>query len=191
MELKELITKQYERIWRATDNTLEGLSAEDLARRPSPEANSIGWLAWHVGRVEDRWTSLLLGRKLNGSDPRTLHVDDLWAGGWASTMGMPGERGSGVGMSPAELDSFPTPSMEHLRGYYEAVRADTRELLAGLKPDMFDETRDSLFGSPLALGDMFVQIITELNQHVGQMGYLKGLCAGFQGVGGPEFPGRK
>ena len=188
MELNELLTKQYERVWSATDKTLEGLSDEALAWRPSPECNSIGWLAWHVGRVEDRWTSLLLGRKLQGSGYATS-VDDQWTREWAEAMGMSAEWGSGVGMSPADLDAFPTPGLALFQGYYEAVRADTRAMLDALRPGMLGELRDSLFGRPMAVGDMLVQILTELNQHTGQMGYVKGLYAGYQGPGGAEFPG--
>ncbi len=188
MELNELLTKQYERVWSGTDKTLEGLSDEGLTWRPSPECNSIGWLAWHVGRVEDRWTSLLLGNETQGSG-YTTYVDDQWTREWAEAMGMPSDRGSGAGMPPSDLDAFPTPSFELLHGYYEAVRADTRAMLAALRPDMLGEARDSLFGRPMAVGDILVQILTELNQHVGQMGYVKGLIAGYQGPGGAEFPG--
>lgn len=188
MELNELLTKQYERVWSATDRAIEGLSDDALAWRPSPECNSIGWLAWHVGRVEDRWASLLLGRELRGSGFATS-VDDQWARKWAAAMGMPGDGGSGAGMPPSDLDAFPTPSLDLLQGYYQAVRADTRAMLAALRPGALDEARDSLFGRPMALSDMFVQVLTELNQHTGQMGYIKGLYAGYQGPGGAEFPG--
>ena len=34
-------------------NALDGLTSEELAWRPSPEANSIAFIMWHVTRVED------------------------------------------------------------------------------------------------------------------------------------------
>lgn len=188
MHLQLLLTKQYERIWDATDQTLDGLTAEDLARRPSRETNSIGWLAWHVARVEDRWTSLLLGRELKGSDHRTVLVDDLWSRGWAIKMGMPENKGSGVGMNPNELDSFSPPTNELLIEYFDAVRSETKIMLGGLRTEFFERPWDSLFGKPMTLLDMFVHITAELNQHVGQMGYLKGLYVAYQGAGGAALP---
>ena len=32
---------------------LDGMSDEVLAFRPAEHMNPIGWLAWHIGRVED------------------------------------------------------------------------------------------------------------------------------------------
>ena len=106
MELNELLTKQYGRVWSGTDKTLEGLSDEGLVWRPSPECNSIGWLAWHVGRVEDRWASLLLGNETQGSG-YTTYVDDQWTREWAEAMGMPSDRGSGAGMPPSDSRRLP------------------------------------------------------------------------------------
>ena len=37
---------------------LEGLTPEELARRPTEESNSIGWLMWHTARDEDYLISL-------------------------------------------------------------------------------------------------------------------------------------
>ena len=34
-------------------SAVEGLSPEELRRRPAPESNPLGWLMWHLTRVQD------------------------------------------------------------------------------------------------------------------------------------------
>ena len=138
MELNELLTKQYERVWSGTDKTLEGLSDEGLAWRPSPECNSIGWLAWHVGRVEDRWTSLLLGNETRGSG-YTTYVDDQWDAGVGRGDGDAQRSWQRRRDAAVRSRHLPHAELELLQGYYEAVRADTRAMLATLRPGMLGE----------------------------------------------------
>ena len=45
------------------ERALDGLDDSDLAYRPSPEANPIGWMAWHIGRVEDMHMADLMGEE--------------------------------------------------------------------------------------------------------------------------------
>src|SRR3712207_7179550 len=43
----------YDQIHESVHRSLDGLTPEDLHRRPGPAANPIGWLAWHLLRVQD------------------------------------------------------------------------------------------------------------------------------------------
>lgn len=43
----------YGRIPHLVHASVEGMTAEQLQWRPGSGANPIGWLVWHVGRVED------------------------------------------------------------------------------------------------------------------------------------------
>ena len=66
---------------------VEGLSSEELHQRPAPESNPIGWLMWHLSRVQDFAVSSM-------SDRETVWVRD----GWYERFGMaldPSYRGNG------------------------------------------------------------------------------------------------
>ena len=43
----------YGRVPPLVADVVDGLDAEQLSWRPGPAANSIGWLVWHLTRVQD------------------------------------------------------------------------------------------------------------------------------------------
>ena len=59
---------------------LDGLSDDDLTKRPSDQCNPIGWTLWHQYRYEDRVISGITGEQ---------HV---WVSdGWHDKFGMPAD----------------------------------------------------------------------------------------------------
>ena len=62
-----------------------------------------------------------------------------------------------------------------LAGYYDAVSARTAAYLAGLEPDDLDRVVDERWDPPVTLGVRLVSVVNEVNQHVGQAAYLRGL----------------
>jgi len=63
MEWRQLIIDIYERISQVLERALEGLTQDDLNQRPNPDSNSMGWLAWHLTRVQDRAIADLTGEE--------------------------------------------------------------------------------------------------------------------------------
>ena len=53
MEWQQLITDGYERVAGVLHRALDGLTPADLDQQPHPDSNSMGWLAWHIARVQD------------------------------------------------------------------------------------------------------------------------------------------
>ena len=49
----DLLRDAFERVAQAVPGLLTGLNTAQLAWYPGPFANSIGWLVWHMARVED------------------------------------------------------------------------------------------------------------------------------------------
>ena len=49
----ELLIDAFERIHQTATAAVDGLTDDQLAARPAPEANSIAWLVWHLARVQD------------------------------------------------------------------------------------------------------------------------------------------
>ena len=53
MKSNELLLDAFGRIRETVAATLEGVDDGSLVRRPAGTGNSIAWLIWHLGRVED------------------------------------------------------------------------------------------------------------------------------------------
>jgi hypothetical protein len=86
-----------------------------------PGHNSIAWIVWHIARGEDWGVNTMLrgGEQLLTRD------------GWDARMGVP-RRDFGAGMSPAEVAELSTRiELDALRGYYDAVTAETRRFVQG------------------------------------------------------------
>ena len=49
----DLLTDAFERILSVATAAVDGLSDDQLTARPTPDANSIAWLVWHLARVQD------------------------------------------------------------------------------------------------------------------------------------------
>ena len=142
---------------------LQDLTPEELRWRPGPEANPIGWMLWHMIRVEDMWFQFFIQRKL-----------EIWErDGWHEKFGLP-TRDNGFGHTPEQVGQFPDLDLAELLRYGEAVRAGTFEYLRGLTPEDFEvvprEQRPEM-----SVGAIFRQVVGEVYQHQGHISYLKGL----------------
>jgi hypothetical protein len=71
MEWRQLPIDVLERISEILEKALEGLTQDDLNQQPKPYCNSIGWLAWHLTRSQDRSVAGLMGAE-------QLWVKDDW-----------------------------------------------------------------------------------------------------------------
>ena len=176
MSVKEFIREAMQLTRKDLLDNIRDLTAEELAWRPAPHSNSIGFLAWHITRVEDGWIQRPIQRKLH-----------LWvADKWAERFGMPEEqRDMGYGYTVEQLQAFKTPSLELLLGYSQAVRDATLAFL-----DTWDPASDAIevrapWGT-MTVATTFQQLIWELNQHGGQIAYVKGIQRGLQR---PDYPG--
>ena len=65
MRWQQLIEEIYRRMYREYEAILEGLTTDELNRRPSPGANPVGWILWHTARGLDRTVGdVILGEQL-------------------------------------------------------------------------------------------------------------------------------
>jgi uncharacterized damage-inducible protein DinB len=55
MTLMAFIEQMLEESKRRLYRTLRDLTSAELTWQPGPESNPIGFLVWHMARVEDRW----------------------------------------------------------------------------------------------------------------------------------------
>ncbi|HEX9504409.1 MAG TPA: DinB family protein, partial [Acidimicrobiia bacterium] len=120
MDVAALLLELYGRIPPLARDVVDGAGVDALAERPSSDTNPIGWLVWHVARLQDHHISEL------------LHETQLWiVDDWAPRFGLePDPSNVGFGHSPAEVAAVRPERPEVLLEYLEAVDRRTRALLA-------------------------------------------------------------
>ena len=139
-----------------------GVARDDVDLQRAPEGgNSPAWLLWHLVRVEDDHIADAFG------------LEQVWYQGWAVRFALPfTAQETGYGMSLEDVRRLRAPA-EVLRGYAEAVHAQTVRALAG-KPDL-ERVVDERWDPPVTLGVRLVSVISDELQHVGQAAYVLGL----------------
>ena len=142
---------------------LDGLGPGELAWQPAADSNSIGWILWHMVRVEDMWIQFF-----------AQFQTELWeTEGWHEKFGLP-TRDNGFGHTAEQVNNFPSVDLGEFLRYRASVRQATLAYLDTLTPD--DMERVPRERRPeMSLGAMFRQIIGEMYQHVGHIAYLRGL----------------
>ncbi len=151
------------------ENVLD-LSYEDLTWRVVPHANSIGFLLWHLARVEDGWLQRPVQRQPH-----------LWVSeGWCEKFGMPeDQRDMGYNYSLQQIEAFKTPSLDLLMGYAESARDATLTFLESCDPETDTREVRAPWGT-ITVQDVFEILIWESNQHAGQIAYIRGIMKGLQ-----------
>ena len=163
MTLDEFIVDALAREQELLLEAVQDLTPEELGWRAGPEANPIGWILWHMIRVEDMWFQFFVQRKT-----------EIWErDGWNEMFGLP-TRDNGFGHTQEQVADFPVLDLAALLRYGEAVRQATLEYLETLGPEDYAvvprEQRPEM-----SVGAIFRQIIGEVYQHQGHIAYLKGL----------------
>lgn len=165
MDVPSLLLEIYGRIPPLAESVVDGLTADQLATTPAPGANTIGWLIWHLARVEDHHVAELLG------------TDQIWTtGDWAARCGLdPDPDNTGYGHGPEQVMSVRPESPDVLLEYLDAVQQRTRAMLEGLSPDDLDRVVDRRWDPPVTLGVRLVSIADDCMQHAGQAAYVRGI----------------
>ena len=163
MTLNEFITDALEKENGFLLEALDGLGPDELAWQPAADANSIGWILWHMVRVEDMWIQFF-----------AQFQTELWeTEGWHEQFGLP-TRDNGFGHTPEQVNNFPRVDLADFLRYRASVRQATLAYLGTLTPE--DMERVPRERRPeMSVGAMFRQIIGEMYQHVGHIAYLRGL----------------
>ncbi|MCP5025312.1 MAG: DUF664 domain-containing protein [Actinomycetia bacterium] len=164
MNVAPLLLELYGRIPPLVARSLDGIDGGRLLDAPPPATNSIGWLIWHLTRVQDHHLGEILG------------VDQVWEGDdWAARFGLePESQNIGYGHGAADIAAVQPDSVGVLLDYHDAVDARTREYLATLTAADLDRIVDRRWDPHVSLGVRLVSIADDSLQHVGQALYLRG-----------------
>lgn len=165
MGTAELLTDAFGRVRDIIRDVVDGLDADALAQRLDADANSIGWLVWHLTRVQDDHIADVAG------------TQQRWtADGWYERFGLPFPAGDiGYGHSSADVAAVAVPDPALLVGYHEAVYAQTVDYVAGTSDDDLDVVVDESWDPPTTLGVRLVSVVGDTMQHAGQAEFVKGI----------------
>lgn len=160
-----LLEESYGRIPELVHAAVDGLDADRLAARLDPEANSIGWLVWHLARVQDDHVAAVAG------------TEQVWtSAGWNERFGLPlPDHDIGYGHSADDVARVRVEDPELLTGYYDAVHERTLDYLRGLSDDDLDAVVDDAWDPPVTLAVRLVSVLSDDLQHAGQAAFVRGV----------------
>jgi Protein of unknown function (DUF664) len=145
-------------------STVDGLSPEQLGHRLDADANSIGWLVWHLSRVQDDHVAAVAG------------TAQAWmTGGWFERSAVPFDAAAiGYGASSDDVAALRLPA-DFLVGYLDAVHARTLDYVHGLDDAQLDRVVDESWDPPVTLGVRLLSVVSDDLQHAGQAAFIRGI----------------
>jgi uncharacterized damage-inducible protein DinB len=164
--VSDLLVDAFSRIHESVHEATEGLSRDDLLLRVDRAANPIGWLVWHLTRVEDDHIAAAAG------------IEQVWTSqGWAARFELPYDNSAhGYGQSSDEVGAFRVRSAELLLGYQDAVHEQAVRFVDGLTDADLERIVDKRWDPPVTLGVRLVSIISDGLQHAGQAAFIRGIA---------------
>jgi len=166
MDHRDLLRDAFGRIEGTMRLCLGGLAPQQLVYRPSEQANSLGWLAWHLTRVQDDHVSELANQP------------QAWiAEGWHARFGMPADpTDTGFGDGPEQVAALRPAGAQVLLDYYAAVHQRSIAYIERVTAAELDRVLDEpQWDPPPTIGVRLVSVVADCLQHLGQMAYLRGL----------------
>jgi Protein of unknown function (DUF664) len=164
MRSGELLTDAVSRIREAVDQVVDRLTPDQLGWRADDGANTIGWLVWHLTRVEDDHVAAAFG------------VEQVWTTRrWVDRFALPFETpATGYGHSSGEVARV-RPDGELLIGYHHDVADRSVELIRTVSDDDLNLVVDERWDPPVTLGVRLISVINDGLQHGGQAAFVRGL----------------
>lgn len=165
MDLNELLADLFGRVDEHVHLAVDGLDAEALRTPPAEGANTVGWLVWHLTRVQDHHMSELLGQ------------DQVWVlGEWPQRFGVePDPNNTGYGHSGADVLTIRPESAQAVIDYFDAVTARTKAFISSVTEAELDRIVDTRWDPPVTLGVRLISVVDDEIQHAGQASYARGM----------------
>ncbi len=170
MEWQQLITDIFMRISQELERVLDGLTVDDLNQTPRADCNSIGWLAWHLTRSQDRNIGEVMGEG-------QLWIKDGWH---AKFNRAPDPSETGFGHSSEDAAAFRSPDGKTLLAYHRAVLEQSKDYISSKlsETELARESKSPTLATVNTVRVRLVGVINDSLQHVGQAAYVRGLLKG-------------
>ena len=164
MDSKDVLIEAFGRLPELVHTAVHGLTPEQLRWQPAEGANSIGWLVWHLTRVQDDHVADVMGAE------QVYARDD-----WAPRFGLKDPSDTGYGHDASQVAAVAPESAQVLLDYYQAVHDRTVAWIADLSEADLDRVVDDNWDPPVTLGVRLVSVYDDDAQHAGQAAYVRGL----------------
>src|SRR6476469_2600010 len=162
MDARDLLTDSFGRIADLYTRVADGLDEEVMAERPGG-GNSIGWLLWHLARVQDDHLAGITGE------------EQVWER-WRDRFGLPLDpHERGFGHTSEQVDSVRIGDVGLLTGYHAEVHQATLAYVGSVDADELDRVVDQRWDPPVTAGVRLISVIGDCLQHLGQAAYVKGV----------------
>ena len=163
MDVRGVLTEGFGRVAELYTDIADGLDGEALHHRPQGGGNPIGWLLWHLARMQDAQVADLAGEQ------------QVWEK-FQDRFGL--ENGShdvGYGHSSEQVDEVRIEDLDLLTEYHHEVTLATARYLLRVDEDELQREVDQSYDPPVIAGVRLVSILADALQHLGQAAYVKGL----------------
>jgi hypothetical protein len=159
-----LLLDAFGRVHEDLPGLLDGIDEEAVTWRPDRDANSLGWLVWHLTRVQDDHVAGL------------VDVEQVYSSqGFADRFGLPYDAADvGYGQSSEDVAAFRATTGD-LLDYHSATHALTEQVLSGFGPEDYDRVVDERWDPPVTAAVRIVSVVNDITQHLGQAAYVRGL----------------
>ena len=163
----DLLVDAFGRIQEEVHEALEGLDDDLLTGRVGPDANTIGWLVWHLTRVQDDHVA------------HAFEQEQVWLGdGWSQRFTLPlAPTDTGYGHTSEQVAQV-RASGDLMLGYHDAVHDRTVSLVRQVTEGDLGRVVDTRWTPPVTLGVRLVSVLGDCWQHVGQAAFVRGLLQG-------------
>ncbi len=165
MHTSDLLLDAFDRVTQTARRVVNGLEVRTLTFRVETDANTIGWLIWHLCRVQDDHLA-------DAFDTAQVWTEQ----GWAERFGLPfDEDATGYGHSADDVGQVRV-SAELLAGYLDAVHDAAAAQLAAVTDADLDRVVDTAWDPPVTLGVRLISVVSDGLQHAGQAAYVRGIA---------------
>ncbi len=169
MEWQQLINEGFGRVLRGLEMALKDLKPDDLNAQPTPDCNSIGWIAWHLARTQDSYFSSIIGEE-------QIYIKDGW---YAKFHRAPDPKDTGNGHTLEQVAAFKSPEPETFLQYYRALLERTKRYLATLSAADLDRVVSGPPNQPPpTVATRIINVLNDNMQHAGAIAYVRGLLKG-------------
>lgn len=172
MDATTVFLETFGRMPELVRSAVDGLDEDALAWRPDAQANPVGWLVWHLSRVQD--DHVAGAAEILGLD---AHATQAWHDGFAERFDLGVGDAVGYGMSADEVARVVGAGVtaDLLLDYHRAVHERTEAFLRALGPGDWERVVDEDWDPPVTVLVRIASVLGDVTQHVGQAAYVRGL----------------
>lgn len=163
-----LLLDAFGRVHDEIPQILDATAPGDLIWRPDADANPIGWLIWHLARVQDDHLAKL-------STACGYPREQVWPA-WSERFGLPYDLSDiGYGHTSEQVGAFRVEDPDLLTGYHGEVHELTVDVLRRLSEADYDTIVDDSWDPPVTAASRLVSVLGDITAHTGHAAYVKGL----------------